>query len=73
MGDLADRAYTVLLCELCAPKFDARKHRYRRVRSYRIAAKCDGCREFRCGDAVCFHHESLIGTHPGSVIDPRRV
>ena len=72
VGDLADLANTILLCDECRLKFDHKKNRYHLARRYRVGAKCDGCREFRCGDMQAYHHESLLGTHAGSVYDPRR-
>ncbi len=61
---------SIMLCDACKHKFDAKAHNYwAQTRFPTVWSKCDGCRKWS-GQCAWFIHEALLGRNAGHVMDP---
>jgi len=76
IADLVDTQKFILLCTFCRPKFNPRKHNYRkayipdrsgRTSGYEFDGQCDACKQQTGATGTGFVHET---TYALSYIDP---
>ena len=81
--DLLSLKKIIILCSYCRPKFNPRKHHYRRfympdvtsaTDGYRHNGICDGCKQRteNCGGGTAFIHESSYNLVCIDPVDARR-
>lgn len=68
--DLAERALGIVLCTLCANKFEPRRYHYYRTKEFKILGRCDACKQ-HANEAQFFIHESLLGRKHGQCWTPK--
>lgn len=60
IADLAHLMKTILLCDNCVGKFDAKRNGYVTDRTMPLcAARCDGCREMGMDRHVFLHSQNM--------------
>ena len=83
IDELVTRKATVILCSFCRPKFNPRRHNYRKfyvpdstgmTDGYQTNGKCDACKQMtvNCGGGTAFVHEETYNLVCVDPIDARR-
>jgi hypothetical protein len=81
--DLADLKKIIILCSFCRPKFDPRKHGYRRMQlliedkmdfTSNVNGVCDSCKQktFNMGGGAAFVHEQFYNQVCTDPVEARR-